>query len=122
MSPDKSFLISLSIVSIFLFFFFNINIFLYFFVFFFLVSIIKPNLLHLLNYFFYKIGKLVIIFIQPIILRINFFLIFGLFSLIMKLFKYDPLLLKKKNKFKKESYWITKERKKINIAESRKQY
>lgn len=121
MSSDKSFLISLSIVSIFLFFFFNINIFLYFFVFFFLVSIIKPNLLHLLNYFFYKIGKLVIIFIQPIILRINFFLIFGLISLILKLFKYDPLLLKKNNKLK-SSYWITKEKKKINIAESRKQY
>ena len=99
MSSDKNFLITLSIILIILFAIFRNYYFLYCSIGFTIVAYTKPNLLHLLNYFF-KNWFLIMVIVQPIILRINFYLIFGFISLIMKLFSYDPLKVRKVNKKK----------------------
>ena len=123
MSSDKSFGITFSILFLILFFFFYKFFFLYFSLLFIVISFIRPNFLHLLNYFFFKIGRLILFLLHPIIIRINFFLIFLIISLIMKLFRYDPLLISKKNKFK-SSYWISRAyvKDKIRNSSSKDQY
>ena len=120
MSSDKNFLITLSII-IFLVNFFLFNQYLVIIAsIFFLFAFIKPNIFHLLNYIVFKLGHLFLIILQPFILRLIYFLIFGLTGLIMRLFKYDPLKL---NEIEKESFWIEREKKqKENIQDLKKQY
>lgn len=121
MSSDKNFLLTLSIILLILFFVFEKYLFLSFSLIFTLIAYTKPNILHLLNYVFLKIGLLIMILVQPIILRFNFYLIFGIISLIMKIFKYDPLMINKRN-LKKETFWLDRKPKDENINATKEQF
>tara|TARA_A100001015_G_scaffold304195_1_gene395041 strand:- start:9275 stop:9499 length:225 start_codon:yes stop_codon:yes gene_type:complete len=74
-----------------------------------------------MNYFFLKVGLLIMILVQPIILRFNFYLIFGIISLIMKIFKYDPLMINKRN-LKKDTFWLDRKPKDENINATKEQF
>lgn len=121
MSSDKNFLLTFSIILFFIFFIFKSYLFLSLSFIFIIVAFTKPNLLHLLNYFFLKIGLLIMILVQPIILRFNFYLIFGFISLIMKIFRYDPLMVKKRN-LKKDTFWLDRKPKDENLNSTKEQF
>jgi hypothetical protein len=55
-----------------------------------------------------------------IILTLFYFVILGLFSILLRLFGKD--LLNKKWKDRKNSYWIKKERIEINLENARRQF
>ena len=61
----------------------------------FLVSITKPNLLNLLNFFVFKIGLLIMKTISSLNIFIIYHIIFGSIGIFMRIFNYDPLFLKK---------------------------
>ena len=103
MSKDKNFCLIFSTIFGFLSLFYD-NFFLIFLcLFFFTFAFIKPNLMHLLNYLVFRIGRLFLLIVNPIIASLLFYVVFGFFSLLLKIFRHDPLLLKNKNK---KTYWL----------------
>ena len=70
---------------------------------FFVISIIKSDLLLLLNKLWMRFGLLIGMFISPIVLGIIFFGLFTPYGLVMKIIGRDELHLKTS---KDRSYWI----------------
>jgi hypothetical protein len=70
---------------------------------FFVISIIKSDLLLLLNKLWMRFGLLIGMFISPIVLGIIFFGLFTPYGLVMKIIGRDELHLKTS---KDKSYWI----------------
>ena len=95
MSSDKNFLISISVILIVVYYFFKLDFLIFISVFFIIFAFIKPNLFHILNYD--RVGLIFLLLLQPLILRVIFVLVFGIIGIVMKIFKYDPFKLKKKN-------------------------
>ena len=83
------------------------------------VSIIKPNLLNLLNFLTFKIGLAFMRLVSSINIFIIYFLIFGIVGIFMKIFNYDPLFLNKKKILKTSSFW-QKRKSKYNDLNSMK--
>lgn len=109
MSKDKNFCLIVSIIfAIFASIYINISLILLC-CFFLILAFVKPNIAHLLNYLVFRIGRAFMIIINPIMTSLLFYLVFGFFSLFLKLFKHDPLLLKIKNN---KSYWLDNDGKK----------
>ena len=75
---------------------------------FFILGLLKAKILTPLNKLWIKFGILLGKFIAPIIMAIIFFGVVTPISIIMKLFKKDPLSLKKNND---KTYWIKKDNK-----------
>ncbi len=75
---------------------------------FFILGLFKAKILTPLNKLWIKFGILLGKFIAPIIMAIIFFGVVTPISIIMKLFKKDPLSLKKNND---KTYWIKKDNK-----------
>ena len=71
--------------------------------FFITISYIKPSFLNLIKIIFLGLTKLLVKFINPIIMFIFYLFIFIPFGLVLKIFRYDPL----KGKINKnlKSYW-----------------
>ena len=84
-----------------------------------IVSIIKPNLLNLLNFLTFKIGLAFMRLVSSINIFIIYFLIFGIVGIFMKIFNYDPLFLNKKKFLKTSSFW-QKRKSKYNDLNSMK--
>ena len=75
---------------------------------FFILGLLKSKILTPLNKLWIKFGILLGKFIAPIIMAIIFFGVVTPLSIMMKLFKKDPLSLKKNND---KTYWIKKDNK-----------
>lgn len=84
-----------------------------------IVSIIKPNLLNLLNFLTFKIGLAFMRLVSSINIFIIYFLIFGIVGIFMKIFNYDPLFLNKNKILKTSSFW-QKRKSKYNDLNSMK--
>jgi len=69
------------------------------------ITFVKANALLYLNKLWLRLGLLLGIIMNPIILGVIFFGLFTPYSLVMRLFGRDELKLKLK---KKKSYWITR--------------
>ena len=127
-SKDKNFGLGLSliffIVYIFSIQFVNlvINKYLTIFLILILVSFLKPNLLHLLNFAVFKIGLLFMKMLSSLNILIIYFVIIGLVGLVMKLFNYDPLYLNKKKIKKSHSFWKDRNQKYDSLESMKNQY
>ena len=86
------------------------------------VSILKPNLLHLINFGVFKIGLLFMKLLSSLNIFIIYFVIIGIVSLIMKLFRYDPLFLNKKKIKKSQSFWKDRNQKYDTIESMKNQF
>ena len=127
-SKDKNFGLGLSliffIVYIFSIQFVNlvINKYLTIFLILILVSFLKPNLLHLLNFAVFKIGLLFMKMLSSLNILIIYFVIIGLVGLVMKLFNYDPLYLNKKKIKKSFIFWKDRNQKYDSLESMKNQY
>jgi len=82
-----------------------------------LIFFTKPNLIYLFKCFFYGFTKKIFkLFEKPIIILA--FAILILFSLIFKLFNYDPLGIREE----KKSKWVNKNKKFRNLEDFKKEY
>ena len=79
---------------------------------FFILGILNSNILHPLNYAWYKFGLVLGIIISPIILLLIYILLFVPIGLILKIFKKDVLKLKTDSS---KSYWEIVKENKINM-------
>ena len=70
------------------------------------ITLIHPNALTFLNKLWMQFGLLLGKIINPIILGIIFFILITPYSLVMRIFGRDELMLKFKNK---KSHWKTRE-------------
>ena len=119
MSSDKNFLISISVLLIVIYYFFKLDFLIFISVFFIIFAFIKPNLFHILNYVVYRIGLIFLSLLQPLILRVIFVLVFGIIGIVMKIFKYDPFKLKKKNL---PSFWCDRKTQIETLEDLKNQY
>ena len=83
---------------------------------FFVLGLINSKLLTPLNKIWFKFGILLGNIISPIVMGIVFFLVVTPTGLIMKLFRKDPMNLKKN---KSDTYWIKKEK---NLSRMKNQF
>ena len=83
---------------------------------FFVLGLINSKLLTPLNKLWFKFGILLGNIISPIVMGIVFFLVVTPTGLIMKLFRKDPMNLKKN---KSDTYWIKKEK---NLSRMKNQF
>ena len=83
---------------------------------FFVLGLINSKLLTPLNKTWFKFGILLGNIISPIVMGIVFFLVVTPTGLIMKLFRKDPMNLKKN---KSDTYWIKKEK---NLSRMKNQF
>ena len=88
----------------------------------FLVSITKPNLLNLLNFFVFKIGLLIMKTISSLNIFIIYYIIFGSIGIFMRIFNYDPLFLKKNKIDKASSFWKKRNNKYNDIKSMKNQF
>tara|TARA_B110000495_G_C22672677_1_gene397472 strand:+ start:202 stop:606 length:405 start_codon:yes stop_codon:yes gene_type:complete len=88
----------------------------------FLVSITKPNLLNLLNFFVFKIGLLIMKTISSLNIFIIYHIIFGSIGIFMRIFNYDPLFLKKNKIDKASSFWKKRNNKYNDIKSMKNQF
>jgi hypothetical protein len=127
-SEDRNFGLGISLIFLIIYIFsiqsFNlvINNFLITFLILFLISILKPNLLHLINFGVFKIGLLFMKMLSSLNIFIIYFVIIGLISLIMKLFNYDPLFLNKNKIKKSQSFWNNRKQKYDTIESMKNQF
>ncbi len=104
-SKDKNFGITISIIFFIIYIFtldnfiFKFNNYLLVSIMFFILSLIKPNILNILNFIVFKIGLIFMRLVSNLNIFIIYFIIIGFIGLIMKLFGYDPLKEKKNNIF-----------------------
>jgi len=86
---------------------------------FFLVSILKPSLLHLFNYFWMYLSFFIGKIISTIILCVIFYLIFTPVSILMKCLRRDELRISKKTY---QSYWRIRKNVDFNRESLKNQY
>tara|TARA_Y100001970_G_C14052828_1_gene759895 strand:+ start:311 stop:715 length:405 start_codon:yes stop_codon:yes gene_type:complete len=127
-SKDRNFGLGISFIFLIIYFFslqnFDLIINKYFiiFIFLFFISILKPNLLHLINFGVFKIGLLFMQLLSSLNIFIIYFIIIGVIGLIMKLFRYDPLFLNKKKIKKSQSFWKNRKQKYDSLESMKNQF
>lgn len=110
------------IISFYFFFIEKLNIgiiFLIISILFFLISIFVPKSLYLLNLLWMRIGIIIGIIVNPVIVGLIYFLLFFPIGLIMKLYGRDELLINLKNK---KTFWYYKNRDRENLSSFKNQF
>tara|TARA_B100000700_G_C14699903_1_gene694003 strand:- start:167 stop:562 length:396 start_codon:yes stop_codon:yes gene_type:complete len=83
---------------------------------FFLLALLKPESLKILNYAWISFGNLLGRIVSPIVMGLIFFIVITPIGLIMRIFKKDLLNMKFSNQ---KSYWIDR---KVKVGSMRKQF
>jgi hypothetical protein len=84
-----------------------------------LFALIAPQLLSLLNEYWYKFGLLLNRFISPLVIGFIFYLIITPIALITKIFGRDELRIKRKNV---DTYWINRYPQELDPSSFKDQY
>ena len=110
------------VISFYFFFIEKLNIgiiFLIISILFFLISIFVPKSLYVLNLLWMRIGIIIGIIVNPVIVGLIYFLLFFPIGLIMKLYGRDELLINLKNK---KTFWYYKNRDRENLSSFKNQF
>lgn len=110
------------VISFYFFFIEKLNIgiiFLIISILFFLISIFVPKSLYVLNLLWMRIGIIIGIIVNPVIVGLIYFLLFFPIGLIMKLYGRDELLINLKNK---KTFWYYKNRDKEILSSFKNQF
>lgn len=110
------------VISFYFFFIEKLNIgiiFLIISILFFLISIFLPKSLYVLNLLWMRIGIIIGIIVNPVIVGLIYFLLFFPIGLIMKLYGRDELLINLKNK---KTFWYYKNRDRENLSSFKNQF
>lgn len=128
LSKNRNFGIGISLIFLIIYFFsikdfnFVLNKFLIISLVLLSISILKPNVLHLINFGVFKIGLLFMKILSSVNIFIIYFFIIGFIALVMRLLKYDPLFLSKHQILKSQSFWNDRKKKYDSIESMKNQF